>query len=66
MWPTNPTAVGAFEFRSEESGSLGIDTDPSTGRGGAQVKIQGVHVGAAAKAGQFCSDDGQDCVRNVV
>lgn len=64
MWPTNTTAVGAFEFRSEEDGSLGTDTDPSTGGGGAQVKIQGAHVGAAIKAGKFCSvgHDGQDCV----
>lgn len=70
MWATlasNTTAVGAFEFRSEESGSLGTNTDPSTGRGGAQVKIQGVHVGAATKAGEFYSvgHDGQDCVWNV-
>lgn len=54
-------AVGAFEFRSEKSGSLGTDTDPSTGRGGAQVKIPGMHVGATAKAGKSSSvgNDGQ-------
>lgn len=52
MWPTNTTAVGGFEFRSEERGSLGTDTDPSIGRGGAQVKVQANHFGA--KALQFC------------
>lgn len=52
MWPTNTTTVEAFEFRSEEHVSLGTDTDTdhSTGRGGAQVKIQGLHVNAAANA----------------